>query len=541
MATQIPIRNNLFRALLRLRRCGSGARPVALWDDRVYNRASNVCIWLGEGDDEGRSDKAMGFVADIMDFAVLERYARDKRQAEKWYALSELMRDRWFSRRWVVQEIALARDATVHCGGSVVHWSDFSDAVALLVSNQENIRSLFEPSEWREGHNTLGDVESFGAAILLEATSNLFLRNADGNVKRPVKTVEALVTSLTTFDASDPRDLIYSVVAIASDTSHHLWDTRPNPASPFELTADYKQSDISVYKTFTEFCVLTSKSLDIICRPWAMPRRVFGRKGRYMPSWIPMLSASEFGAPEETYSGRKNGDGLVGPAGSPIYRASGSRRDIADADTSDVKFLSGKEDDVLLAKGVLLGRISQVSQRTTGGVILRESLRMGGWRGTEAGGHSVPDPVWRTLVADRGRDGRMAPPWYQRACLRCLEVADRFNNGDLNIGELLQGNSQMLRECLVRVRDVTWNRRFFLAWGEGANYEKEYGLCPPGANVGDLICILFGCSVPVVLGQMSDGYVTLVGEAYVHGKMDGEAIEGLGENGALNVEEFRIR
>ncbi|KAF6820841.1 hypothetical protein CMUS01_11504 [Colletotrichum musicola] len=466
-----------------------------------YSRASNVCIWLGEGDEEGRSEKAMDFITDIIDFAVLERYAHDKRQAEKWYALSELMRDRWFSRRCIVQEIALARDATVHCGGSVVQWSDFSDAVSLLVSNQEMIRSLFDPSEWREGDNTLGDV------------------------------------------GSDPRDLIYSVVAIASDTSRRVWNrfASPRQPPPFELTADYKQSDVNVYKTFTKFCVLTSKSLDIICRPWAMPPRVLEEGMQFMPSWIPLLSRSEFGAPEEIYGGRKNGEVLVGPAGSPVYRASGNLGNITDAKSSDVKFLLGSEGDVLRAKGKLLGVISQVSQRTTGGVILRESLRMAGWRGIEAGGHSVPDSVWRTLVADRGRDGRLAPPWYQRACLRCLEMADRLNNGDLNVGELLQGHLRMLREYLLRVRDVTWNRRFFaieMSLHDVKRAKPDYGLCPPETQVGDDVCVLFGCSVPVVLREMSDGHVELVGEAYLHGYMDGEGVEGLSK---YDIREYKIR
>ncbi|KAF6811522.1 ankyrin and het domain protein [Colletotrichum sojae] len=68
--------------------------------------------------------------------------------------------------------------------------------------------------------------------------------------------------------------------------------------------------------------------------------------------------------------------------------------------------------------------------------------------------------------------------------------------------------------------------------------KTTYGLCPPEAQVGDAICVLFGCSVPVILRETSDGYVELLGEAYVHGYMDGEAVENLDENG---VQEFRMR
>ncbi|KAF2731828.1 hypothetical protein EJ04DRAFT_514298 [Polyplosphaeria fusca] len=44
----------------------------------------------------------------------------------------------------------------------------------------------------------------------------------------------------------------------------------------------------------------------------------------------------------------------------------------------------------------------------------------------------------------------------------------------------------------------------------------------------DLVCILFGCSVPVILRQRLGGpgnsHFELLGEAYIHGKMDGEAL-----------------
>ena len=38
----------------------------------------------------------------------------------------------WFSRRWVIQEIALAKRATIHCGTHQIPWSDFAEAVALF-------------------------------------------------------------------------------------------------------------------------------------------------------------------------------------------------------------------------------------------------------------------------------------------------------------------------------------------------------------------------------------------------------------------------
>ena len=560
-AMRIPIRNNLFRALLRLR---SDHHPVALWVDavcidqqnedektiqlgemaKVYKNAENVCVWLGESDAKESSDKAMQFIKDLADFAVLEGYTKDKKQAGQWLALSRLMKDRWFSRRWVVQEISFALGkATVHCGDKVVHWSEFSEAVSLLVSNQEAIKKLFDYSDWRDGPKTLGNVRTFGAHVLLEATSNLFLTNETGRETKSTKSLESLVTSLKTFDASDQRDLIYSLVYIAKDAER-------GPSK--RLDPDYKKKSTDVYKDFTRFCIRSSRLLDVICRPWAMPileDHPLEKNKKItieLPSWIPLLSKSEFGVPEEAYRGRKNGDNLVGPAVKPHYRASGKTRYFTGPGED-----SGKDPEpepfrkeYLLVKGFTLAKVTNISARNTGGVILRESLRMG-WNKFQENSE-MPDKIWRTLVADRDPDGQPPPAWYRQACSRCLEIADNFNNGDLNVGELMQEQSEMLHKYLARVRDVTWNRRFFTA--ETIKYpknEQEYsekkkqgypekqelfGLGPPRIEKDDIVCILFGCSVPVILRKVEDGndgndIMELIGEGYVYGKMEGEAVD----------------
>jgi hypothetical protein len=60
--------------------------------------------------------------------------------------------------------------------------------------------------------------------------------------------------------------------------------------------------------------------------------------------------------------------------------------------------------------------------------------------------------------------------------------------------------------------------------------------------MGDLICILFGCSVPVILRKHKDGFYEFVGESYIYGKMDGEAFAGLDKDTiASAVVEFNIR
>jgi hypothetical protein len=62
--------------------------------------------------------------------------------------------------------------------------------------------------------------------------------------------------------------------------------------------------------------------------------------------------------------------------------------------------------------------------------------------------------------------------------------------------------------------------------------EYLFGLAPSRARNDDLVFILAGCTVPVVLRKCvnsSGSTFELIGEAYIYGKMDGEAMAYLDE------------
>jgi hypothetical protein len=56
--------------------------------------------------------------------------------------------------------------------------------------------------------------------------------------------------------------------------------------------------------------------------------------------------------------------------------------------------------------------------------------------------------------------------------------------------------------------------------------EKGYIALVPGCAIeGDQVCVFLGSGVPYILRPASEGRFLLVGDAYIHGIMDGEALE----------------
>ena len=69
--------------------------------------------------------------------------------------------------------------------------------------------------------------------------------------------------------------------------------------------------------------------------------------------------------------------------------------------------------------------------------------------------------------------------------------------------------------------------------------ERGYlGLGRNSTQPDDVVCVLRGGNVPFILRKKGDGYYELVGEAYVHGIMDGSFVR---KSRKEELKEFRIR
>jgi hypothetical protein len=165
------------------------------------------------------------------------------------------------------------------------------------------------------------------------------------------------------------------------------------------------------------------------------------------------------------------------------------------------------------------------------GILPKEWRKIGG-RSNKS--KASEDWFWRTLVADRHSTGLACPAWYELASEHVLRNSDGV---DLDTRRLMfESSPGIVFDFLRRVQSVIWGRRLAIL------DRGHVVLGPRPCEVGDFVCILHGCSVPVLLRRQSDGIMmsyTFVGECYVHGMMDGEA-SMLKEQEKLPTETFEL-
>jgi hypothetical protein len=569
----------------------------------IYGRAENVCVWLGEGDAD--SKMALTFIKkDVLQLQNFDELCDNKEANKKWGALLNLMQRPWFSRRWVVQEIALARKAVVYCGTDQISWKKFAVAVELFVEVEMATHRLSEVMKKDPQYYHIPGwfeyVSALGASLLVEATGKLFRdykpngpldisadaqseassqydsdsedeldRITEGNTDsedasiQPLLSLEYLVSSLSIFQATVPHDIIYALLAIAKDTtpvageeeskglSGHTQNVLEVFTQKKRYKVEYERPFVDVCKDFVLFCIEHSdktRALDILCRPWApedqsmrsetrAERKIKRRRkpktadvatqtdmkdgGNFtdagqkselhpsivkmkenlpLPSWIPQLSGAAYAMYPQAgvhtlKMGRKNADTLVGlpPSNQSLQR----NYNAAQTKQVDVKALKFRRRSSLshfsmYVKGFILDIIDQVQPASQGGAIPTEWAQTAGWE--NAPRSEPPDDFWRTLVADRGRDGRNPPVYYSRACKESF-FKGGFSSGSVNTTDLINNERcSVVAQFCRRVQSVIWNRCLIKT-----KETKRLGLANQNVKVKDYVCILYGCSVPVIL------------------------------------------
>ena len=137
--------------------------------------------------------------------------------------------------------------------------------------------------------------------------------------------------------------------------------------------------------------------------------------------------------------------------------------------------------------------------------------------------------LWRTLICDMTKDiagdlTRLAPSSFAGSYLAYLQLQDLMTSTDTEAAmrDDLEAVEKIVREAqaFIGAFEPDIKGRRFCVTQEGYT-----GLVPTSAAKGDSICVFLGSAVPFVIRKTGSDKFSLVGECYVHGMMDGKALD----------------
>jgi hypothetical protein len=508
---RLMVTPSLYSALRRLRKLGismiwADAICINQSDDvekgaqvqimgEIYEHAQEVICDLGEADWEPQpaiellrmiiSSLSKLEAGEPLFAADFQQYSLPDVHDEKWQGLRILLRLPWFRRLWVQRELALAKNAHMLWGLTLFEWKFLDEAIVYTFRYQIDCALALADILNQNDLVTVNQIRSMGT-----------LRN-NTLKKKEVRLID-LVHAAQGAEVTDPRDKIYSILGLTVDAS--------DPA----LCVNYSESTSTVYTRVSQRLV-----------------KKYGGDQQHGIRLLYFSTGPRDGSPSWAIDWNKDfslGEMAVGGKG--IYHATEGRLP---------KMHVGKDDSLVVA-GSKFDSIEKVTSIRTesvgGGYSDWESFC--DW---EAEAHALIDDLptyptfepsmhayMTTLIGDSHEyqklDGSAIADSY--AAYFAPYSDDRAIRADL-----------FRRAAPFRFRAGAVIYRRFCVTGKG-----YFGLVPAKAQVGDLVCLLLGGDAPVVLRRdESDGLYIYIGDCYVHGIMNGEAMKQDG----FHVEDFVIK
>ena len=496
------------------------ANQVKMMGD-IYGSARHVLVWLGNAFEDSHLgldmiEKLGNAYHDLRDRELAIAHVSGFQHDEPWIAISRLLKHPWWARVWTLQEVILAKEASVVCGTKCISWNAIYHALSVLKDIEAVVRSnsRFNPVVESQIQDSIYDSRV--------NTKLHFWASKQTNIHDP--DVLGFLSSCRAFEATDPRDKIYACIALAK------------PIEGFDI--EYNTPFHQVYTSFVVKYVKQHESLSILREAGLCSSE--GIREHRLPSWVP----------DWRY------DQSQSLMRADLYRASLDKKPTLSISTEKIT-----------AKGLLCDEITAI-QPNEGGIIaswLKLAVNSQP-KIYEPSGIPQIQAFFRTLFYDwnprtHARLDPMEKSFFSPALDFCCIVAtdeeasralpDYITSFAAESGRTL---AQAINICMLQQDDARVKQAYW-AWeadAEEANFRPErhiepfsfslilgsaargrcffmtssgyMGLAPAGTEEGDLVCVLLGCCVPLVL-RYTDGNYVLIGECFVMGLMDGEIFE----------------
>ncbi|KAF4616233.1 hypothetical protein G7Y89_g15171 [Cudoniella acicularis] len=370
---------------------------------------------------------------------------------------------RWWSRIWVVQEVVVAKSATLLCSRQTMNYNDFFDWYRLLCNSSLDLRTTMVL-------NSLDIAEHHLCAVTIAW-------KMDNNLGPPL-----FLGTLSRFrhlTASNPLDNIFGVLGLSDEIKSFI----PVP--------DYNKTVTEVYTDVAKCFLIQSKSLDILTEA-ASTTLVLNH-----PSWVPYWS---------------NPKVIYNPIGG-VFKT---------ARNSEAIFAVSSDNQELRVKGRMFDRIQKLQLADLRAYANKSYFehRIKGWRASCDMGFSLPnyptgeaveEALWRTLCWNSDSQNR-------------YPASEKIGESFREWYRILTSNVTVDNiERLMRTETNSFPHGALISTSPLCTTANGYlAAVPYTAEVGDCITILAGRDHPFVLRPTRDHY-RLVGPCYVHGIMNGEA------------------
>jgi len=507
----------------------------------IYRSASMVISWLGEED--VHTEEAFALIRALTSLSrasrkpitpenigseALRNILGELASDHVWNSLRQFWRRRYFGRAWIIQEVVLAKKVLVQCGRHTINWAQLAEASWFFtITSWARFMKSGTPEAIAQTHSNHD--------LPLYINANTRLKQLDGCHTLLISLIRA-----RRFECSDPRDKVYAVLGLAEDYTK----TKPR------LQPIYENN--SVLNTYIRTAVqILEDAEDLLLLAHAEGQNF--RSTEDLPSWVPDWSV-----------GKGLGLGLIG------YKRFAAAADLPR------KLTINESNNSLALHGVLLDEVVQIGESKDEALFGSKHTCFLGWisilavlPSTYHNGQSKIEAFWRTLITDtasRMPDGvqHPAPEEFQFGFLDWLtRIAMSWMSGppSMRMEGFLEGLSDLTASdrtgLLAPLADklnkgpASNHLPQSTAKHEGAedggdlpnadNYETilnfssqtrllrtsaDYlGLATTSVRVGDSIWVIPGSRVPLVLRETGepDEY-RLVGGAYIHGFMHGEAL-----------------
>jgi hypothetical protein len=293
------------------------------------------------------------------------------------------------------------------------------------------------------------------------------------------QSIANLIDDARNCECSDPKDRIYGVLGMFNGGDRRL-----------KIIPDYQKSIDQVYQDFFLSFLNTFKYENLLLLPWCEMRD----HRSTMPSWVPDLSQKRISMPFND-----------------SFASGSSAAEVEYTGEGSLKVLGVKVATIMDAHQI------QMYGRTRSDVVAE--IRHYGRPVLNKNGGELLENYCRTMGGDYFRDRYDPPMSIYPSLNESKEILRRFLGPQENVDSfesLDVAATSYVQSVFNAIQD-----RSFISTEAG-----HIGLAPLLAKAGDEVVVIPGCPSPMALRPTTDGKYKVVGECFILGFMNGEALLG---------------